>query len=131
MHRSVPTKMTANARSLRKNQTDAERVLWYALRRRMLGVKFRRQVPQGPYILDFACLKRRLVIEADGGQHAENEADRQRDGWLRSQGFRVLRFSNADILRNLDGVLLVIEAALQQSSGPDPLPASPCQVEEI
>ena len=104
--------LTSNARALRQNMTDAERRLWRELRRGALGARFRRQVPIGSYIVDFACLQCRLVIELDGGQHLENPDDRQRDTWLRSQGYRVLRFWNHDVLQNAEGVLTVILAAL-------------------
>jgi very-short-patch-repair endonuclease len=104
--------LTPNARALRQNMTDAERRLWRELRRRTLGARFRRQVPIGSYIVDFACLQCRLIIELDGGQHLENPEDLQRDAWLRSQGYRVLRFWNNDVLRNTEGVLTVILAAL-------------------
>lgn len=86
--------------------TDAERRLWSALRsRRLQGFKFRRQHPLGNYILDFACIEHRLVIEADGGQHADNEADERRTAWLESEGWRIIRFWNNDILANTEGVL--------------------------
>ena len=101
---------TRRARDLRQNMTDAERRLWRKLRGNSLGVRFRRQVPIGPFIVDFACYERRLVIEIDGGQHLENARDEARDAWLRERGFRVLRFWNHDVLKNLDGVLQVIAA---------------------
>ena len=94
-----------NARQLRKNMTDAERALWRLLRQRQVnGLRFRRQVPIDHYIVDFACLEARLVIEVDGGQPFESQADKTRDAYLRSQGFRVLRFWNNDVLSNQDGV---------------------------
>jgi very-short-patch-repair endonuclease len=78
--------------------TDAERRLWYRLRaHRFDGNKFKRQVPVGPYVIDFACLVRKLVVEVDGGQHAENPRDKVRDDYLRNKGFRVLRFWNNDV----------------------------------
>lgn len=89
---------TAQARSLRRRATLTERTLWTRLRdRRLDGLKFRRQVPIGPYVLDFVCLAHSLVIEADGPFHDEDQ-DAQRDQWLKSQGFHVLRFANRDIL---------------------------------
>ena len=97
--------LTNLARDLRQQMTDAERFLWSRLRRRFLGAKFRRQVPLGPYIVDFACMRSKLVIEVDGGQHLENLADAARDRWLAENGFRVLRFWNHEVLQNLDGVL--------------------------
>jgi very-short-patch-repair endonuclease len=92
--------------------TDAERRLWSVLRSRGIGAKFRRQVSIGPFIVDFAAIKERIVIEVDGGQHAESERDQGRDRELESQGFRVLRFWNTDVLRNLEGVVTVIRGAL-------------------
>ncbi|MDX8127138.1 endonuclease domain-containing protein [Methylomonas sp. OY6] len=82
------------ARSLRKNQTDAERVIWQQLRnRQLLGCKFRRQQVIGPFIVDFVCLEPKLVIEVDGGQHAEQqEYDQNRSHYLQRLGYRVLRF---------------------------------------
>jgi very-short-patch-repair endonuclease len=106
--------------------TDAERRLWYRLRaHRFDGYKFKRQVPIGPYIVDFACLGRKLVVEVDGGQHAENARDEVRDGYLRAEGFRVLRFWNNDVLTNTQGVLEVILSALEQSPSPGALRAPP------
>src|SRR5579864_8634919 len=89
------------ARDLRQDATAAERRLWSALRdRRLRGYRFRRQHPIGNCIVDFACTQHRLIIEADGGQHADNENDRRRTAWLESEGWRVLRFWNNDILAN-------------------------------
>jgi len=97
------------ARRLRATMTDAERRLWSVLRSRQLdGFKFRRQHPLGPYILDFACIEHRLVIEADGGQHVGNAKDDSRTAWLESTGWRVVRFWNNDILKNTQGVLETI-----------------------
>jgi very-short-patch-repair endonuclease/succinate dehydrogenase flavin-adding protein (antitoxin of CptAB toxin-antitoxin module) len=98
------------AKSLRARMTDAERALWYLLRdRRLQGYKFRRQMPVGPYVVDFICLEHRLIIELDGGQHADQtEKDAVRDDWFRSQKFVVLRFWNNDALSNTEGVLQVI-----------------------
>ena len=101
------------AKALRHEMTQAERALWRALREGSLGVKFRRQVPLGPYIVDFASLERNLVIEVDGGQHADCDADRVRDAWLQGQGLNILRFWNHEVLRNLPGVLEVIAARLE------------------
>jgi len=113
------------ARRLRGNSTEAEKRLWSVLRRRGLeGARFRRQVPLGRYIVDFLCLDARLVVEVDGGQHAiEAERDAERTGWLESQGFRVLRVWNNEVLENLDGVADIIAAALRAT----PLPAPPPQ----
>ena len=92
---------------LRRNMTDSERALWRVLRNKQLnGLKFRRQEPIGWCIVDFVCFEKKLVIEIDGGQHAsENKTDRQRDRWLQSQGFRVLRFWNNNVLSNLSAVV--------------------------
>jgi very-short-patch-repair endonuclease len=93
--------------------TDAERRLWYRLRaHRFGGYKFKRQVPIGPYVVDFACLNHGVVVELDGGQHADNAADRARDAYLKEQGFRVLRFWNNDALGNTGAVLEKISDAL-------------------
>lgn len=94
--------------------TDAERKLWLRLNlRRLGGVKFRKQVPVAPYIADFACLERRLIIELDGGQHDENKAkDEIRTRYLEAKGYRVLRFWNTDVMRNIDGVVEAIARAI-------------------
>jgi very-short-patch-repair endonuclease len=98
--------LTPLAKTLRKNQTEAEKLVWRQLRSKGLsGLKFRRQQPIGDYIVDFVCLEKKLIIEVDGGQHAENENDRKRDAWLQSEGFAVLRFWNNDVLGNLEGVM--------------------------
>jgi very-short-patch-repair endonuclease len=87
--------------------TDAERALWRLLRdRRLAGYKFRRQVPFQNFVLDFVCYDRRLVVEADGGQHANSPRDRERDAALERDGFAVARYWNNDILVNAEGVLL-------------------------
>jgi very-short-patch-repair endonuclease len=93
--------------------TDAERKLWFALRdRRFARFKFRRQVPVGPFIVDFVCFEARLVIEVDGGQHAQSIRDKRRDRWFAANRFSVLRFWNNDVLSNLEGVSTVIAEAL-------------------
>src|SRR5882757_2656051 len=98
------------ARRLRGNQTDAETVLWNRIRNRQIdGHKFVRQVPIASYICDFVCREKRLIIEVDGGQHNESAADAIRD--LRG-GYRVLRFWNNDVLGNIEGVLVAIQAEL-------------------
>ena len=100
----------ARARRMRKEMTPAERALWYALRnRRFMGLKVRRQVPVGPYIADFYCADRRLIIEADGSGHGFPR-DAARDAWLAAQGFRILRLWNRDVLTNLPGCLDAIAA---------------------
>ena len=109
------------ARSLRKNQTDAEHRLWKLLRaNRLEAWKFRRQLPIGNYIVDFACPAARLIVEADGGQHSESAYDDRRDAWLAAQGWRVTRFWNTDILNNQEGVLSAVLAALPPLPNPSP-----------
>jgi adenine-specific DNA-methyltransferase len=105
------------ARELRLHLTDAERRLWSHLRlRRVDGHRFRRQVPIGPYIADFACLDPRVVVEVDGGQHAKDKNyDTKRDAFLTGQGFRVLRFWANDVLTQTDGVLEVIYRATTEA----------------
>ncbi len=104
------------ARALRQSPTTAEQVLWRHLRNRQLaGAKFRGQHPLGPYILDFVCLEHGLVVELDGGQHADLQAqayDRQRAVWLRQQGLRVLRFWNHEVVQQTNEVLAHVLQAL-------------------
>src|SRR6516225_5888406 len=101
-------------RRLRRQATDAETKLWFALRdRRLGGFKFVRQEAIGSFIVDFASREKRLIIEVDGGQHADNPRDLTRDAALRAEGYQVLRFWNSEILTNEDGVLTVILAKLQ------------------
>ena len=103
------------ARELRRDATDAEQRLWSALRdRRLRGYRFRRQHPIGDYIVDFACTKHRLIIEADRGQRADSEADRRRTAVLESEGWRVLRFWNNDVLANTEGVVETILRELSE-----------------
>ncbi|MCG5243057.1 endonuclease domain-containing protein [Azospirillum doebereinerae] len=112
----------SHARVMRHIPTDAERKLWSLVRRRQLnGWYFRRQHPIPPYIADFACLEARLIVEADGGQHADSAYDTARDGWLNTQGWRILRFWNNDVLRHPEGVARMIWEAL----GPLPAPPPP------
>lgn len=114
--------MKSLARSLRRRSTEAETLLWHHLRARQLGgCKFRRQLELGPYIADFVCIEKKLIIEADGGQHGELQ-DGERTEYLRGLGYRVLRFWNHEILTNLDAVLELILAELQTSPHPSPLP---------
>ena len=97
---------TQRARSLRKNMTEAERKLWGRLREQQLGIRFRRQVVLGRYIVDFACLTPKIIIEVDGSQHADDlHYDEQRTKWLESLGYRVLRYWNNEVLNDLDTVL--------------------------
>jgi len=108
---------------LRLTATDAERKLWSRLRGNQLGVAFRRQHPIPPYTVDFACIAQRLIVEADGGQHAELKSDERRDQFLRKQGWTVLRFWNNDILYNVDGVAQAIGDRLA-AAPTQPSPAS-------
>jgi very-short-patch-repair endonuclease len=111
------------ARALRRSQTNAERALWARFRdRRVGGVKFRRQHPVGPYVVDFCCAEHKLIIEVDGGQHAESvTADRIRTAFLEKQGYRVLRFWDNDVLAHTDAVLDRIFAEVT----PEALPTKP------
>lgn len=118
--------LVRRARALRQRQTRAEELLWSLLRNRQhKGMKFRRQVPLGWYIVDFACYASRLVIEADGPYHKTvfmRVRDRKRDNWLRAHGFRVLRFTNEQILKRTREVLAAIgpeppESGLTRSRG--------------
>ena len=101
-------------RKLRGQPTDAEMKLWLSLRdRRLCGFKFVRQEAIESYVVDFVCRDRRLIVEVDGGQHADSQSDRHRDRVLSEAGYRVLRFWNNDVLANRDGVLRVIVEALE------------------
>jgi very-short-patch-repair endonuclease len=112
---SVAAEMRRRARAFCARMTDAERKLWFALRdRRFAGFKFRRQVPIDRFVTDFVCFKVRLIIEVDGGQHAGSLQDRWRDRWFAANGFRVTRFWNNEVLSNLEGVLTVLSAELEQ-----------------
>ena len=97
--------------------TDAERVLWSALRAGRLNSKWRRQQPIGPFVVDFVCHGARLIVEADGGQHSP-EVDAERTAFLERAGYSVLRFWNNDVLENIDGVLIRIEEALGAAPSP-------------
>ena len=116
--------LTGTARKLRRCSTDAERRLWHYLRNRQLaGFKFRRQVVIGNHVVDFACLEAKLIIEADGGQHAEQQAaDAARTAELERKGFRVLRFWNHEILGETESVLERILAELNDTPSPRPSP---------
>jgi len=107
---------TKSARALRKNLTEAEQRLWQQLKRRQIAtVKFRRQQPIGPFMVDFVCFERRVIVEVDGGQHAEQAAyDEQRTCGLEAQGYRVLRFWNNDVLANTKAVAQAILDAVGQ-----------------
>ena len=114
--------LTHLAKNLRKRSTDVERLLWSRLRAgRFGGLKFRRQHPIGQYIVDFACLERKLVIELDGGQHVlpdEVLKDKQREAWLGNEGYAVLRFWDNEVLMNTNGVLEIIRERLLKSPSP-------------
>ena len=114
----VPPRLRSNARALRRNSTDVERILWSELRdHRLNGAGFRRQVPIDNYIADFLCHAARLVIELDGGQHFSDrgeQADAARSAVIEAKGFRVLRFSNHDVMTNRVGVLETIAAAIAE-----------------
>ncbi len=112
------------ARYLRKHQTDAERKLWRELRfLKERGFHFRRQTPIGPYIADFSCYTAKLVIEIDGGQHNETggiASDARRSAWLETQGYKVLRFSNRDVLLHTEAVHNSIRDTLDLDKDPPP-----------
>jgi len=117
------------AKALRKRMTDAERLLWRHLRNRELGGwKFRRQYPVGPYIVDFICLEKNVVIEVDGGQHAENEKlDIQRSTYLKKMGYQVFRFWNNQVMQETEAVLEAILNILtnEKQNSPSPQPSPP------
>jgi very-short-patch-repair endonuclease len=123
--RAVPLKFR-RARQLRGNQTDPERVLWSQLRaRRLNGLRFRRQFPIGNFIADFCCKEYQLVIELDGGQHAEQQIiknDGRRTQLIENRGYKVLRFWNNEVLTNMDGVLESIFEAVARQKPQRPLP---------
>ena len=114
MPKRQPPHLTANARALRARQTKAESLLWCVLRgRRLCGLKFRRQYPIDPFIADFACIDRRVIIEIDGGYHDYlYEADVTRQQKLEEQGWGVLRFSNEDVLSDVEAVAISIARQL-------------------
>ena len=113
-HRTPPDAHRTFARAMRNDSTKAENMLWQQLRNRQMdGHKFRRQVPLDGYILDFLCMESRLIIEVDGGQHAENRRDAVRDAHFRSQGFRILRYWNEEIETGLDFVCNSVMAVLK------------------
>ena len=113
-HHPISALHRRRAKSLRGNMTDAEKRLWSALRaNRFQGLSFRRQTPIGPFIVDFVCHERRVIIELDGGQHAMRaEQDREREKWLELKGYRIIRFWNSDVLRNRNAVLEMIAREL-------------------
>ena len=114
---------TAIARKLRGNATEAERKLWRVLRaRQFLGLKFRRQSPVAGFIADFLCEERRIIVEADGGQHADNPADTDRAARLQAAGYHVIRYWNNDIMDNLEGVLEDLRGRMAAIAGQNPSP---------
>ncbi len=117
--------MRYQAKALRKSLTDTERWLWQHLRNRELsGWKFRRQHPIGPFIVDFVCIKRKLIIEVDGSQHVSRlQLDAKRSKYLKERGYRILRFWDNEVLREGNSVLEVILSCLVEDiPHPDPLP---------
>ncbi len=116
MHRKVPDQHRHFAKAMRADATRAETALWQALRNRQLeGFKFKRQVPLSGYILDFVCFEARLIVEVDGFQHAGNARDLARDALFQGEGFRILRFWNEEVVKNLDGVCLTILSELKNT----------------
>ncbi|MEZ4592660.1 MAG: endonuclease domain-containing protein [Chloroflexota bacterium] len=115
----IPQPLTYFARQMRQEPTEAEMHLWSHLRHRQHGgYKFRRQHPIGPYIVDFCCVEKKLIIEADGDIHTfQEKQDRERTEWLETEGYRVLRFANVTILQQTEAVL---ETILAVCDGPPP-----------
>ena len=123
IERSYSQLTLERAQTLRRTQTPAEGLLWHFLRNKQLGgYKFRRQQPIGPYIADFACLSRKLLVELDGGHHVKKRDDGKREALLRGQGYRVLRFWNRDVVDNCFGVL---ERIYEELTNPPPHQPSP------
>jgi very-short-patch-repair endonuclease len=125
-HTAITKRTRGQARLLRRSPTDAERKLWFLLRSlKPLGIHFRRQAPIGIYIADFVWHAGKIVVEVDGSQHAEarKDHDAKRTQWLRSQGYRVLRFWNNDVLKTPRGVGEAILAAARESGDPTPNPS--------
>jgi very-short-patch-repair endonuclease len=122
--RAIVPRQRRLARAMRAAPTEAERKLWWHLRRRIRtpGTHFRRQVRIGRYIADFACHARRIVIEVDGGQHNRSAADEARTRVLEANGYRVLRYWNNDVLSNIDGVLEDILTVITTTPTPNPSP---------
>jgi very-short-patch-repair endonuclease len=105
----VPPSHRSFARAMRADATKAEDILWQALRNKQLeGVKFKRQVPLDDYILDFVCFEARLIVQVDGGQHNQSMADLKRDRHFELRGFKIVRFWNNEVERNIDGTYLEI-----------------------
>jgi very-short-patch-repair endonuclease len=126
-HSAINSRTRHQAKSLRRRPTDAERKLWYVLRSmKPMGIHFRRQAPIGAFIVDFVWYAGELVVEIDGGQHAElqREYDQRRTAWLQSQGYRVLRFWNNDVLKTprVVGEAILAAAREEKRSIPTPTP---------
>ncbi|MBZ9764110.1 endonuclease domain-containing protein [Mesorhizobium sp. CA8] len=116
-HQPVTPAKRNFARSMRREPTQAEDRLWHELRgRRLDNIKFRRQVPIGRFVADFVCAEARLIVEIDGSQHAESCRDQERDAELKARGFRVLRFWNDDVLKDMNGVCDTIIAYVRDES---------------
>ena len=122
-HRIVPPANRRFGKIMRQAMTPAEARLWSHLRKPgIAGLRFRRQVPIGPYLVDFLCPQRRLIVEADGGQHADDKdaaADRRRDSWLMTQGYTIVRVWNHDVRDNIDGVCAAIATAASKEPPPE------------
>jgi very-short-patch-repair endonuclease len=116
--RAASTRLVTNARRMRHEPTDAERKFWFAVRgRKFDGYKFKRQYAVGPYIADFVCLEKRLIVELDGGQHTQQaDYDAERTAYLQARGFHVLRVWNDDFLRTPGAILEGIWRALKAPS---------------
>ena len=117
-YRNQPSGTVLRARTLRKDATEAEKRMWRALRETFPACKWRRQVPIGPYFADFFSFAAKLVIEVDGGQHAEAASyDARRTEFLQAQGLTILRFWNNDVLTNTQGVMEQISLSLREREG--------------
>ena len=115
-YRDQPSGTVRRARGLRRNATEAEKRMWHALRDKIPGTKFRRQVPIGPFYADFLCFSAKLVIEVDGGHHGEaQDYDARRTAFIEAQGYRIIRFWNNDVLENTDGVIAMVIDSLSPS----------------
>ena len=119
VHQSI----LSHARAMRRDPTRAERKLWQALRKRQAGgLKYRRQVPLGPYIADFYCSSAQLVVEVDGISHLDSSSDAIRDEWMKRHGLRIFRVTNSDVFSNLEGIVMAIEQVACAPPLPAPLP---------
>jgi very-short-patch-repair endonuclease len=124
MERAFNSRNTKRARDLRKQGAPAEIKLWQRLSKRQLdGFKFSRQIPIGQYFADFVCRSARLVVEIDGPSHdVQVEYDCDRTEWIEAQGYRLIRFTNGDVMQNLEGVIVMIGQVLAEMSLPTPVP---------